>query len=720
MPQTVNDILYFSFQEIVEFDINSEGRIKNLISQGHTNFQAIPDPEDRRRKLIQYETLNQKYKDAITNNLGDPYAIVQAEKIQRETQLIEQTQQRDISQFWEIDINEHKAIQELDTWDKTDPDFALKVMEIAKACAVCRWFNNVKPSKTKEYGYPSKPALQEAIQNHPTVKPRLDDDGKEIGGLQYFWSANFRHFQRSFTAYKREGWIGLIPKNLGQRNALKIQTDQQREVLTRLFASWQNRDLVWVSEEYNKIGKLYGWPEISERTARNFAKDEGIQVQGTAFRDGTKGFRNDVLPVIHRDRPSRPGYLWEGDGSPWELYYQKQVITRDEKTGKESKKTTYWNRKVIYVITDAFNDLPIGWAIGESESAELILRAWKNAIMNTGMMPFQIRMDNFAKKALSSYYKKISVYFTPAGVGNPRAKLIEQVFSRFSGSRILKKYPNWSGCNITNRTDSNQPNREFLDREKKEFPDETQIIPQINHSLNEFRQAVIKKLGMPRFDNWIETLKETKQVRIAGHSELIDIFGVYRRGTYRFDNEGLTMIINGVERHWMSWQDSKEKVNEYMELFGAKDLRVKYLPDDLNVIRVDHPVRKKVYYLPIDQKIPGCIMDMKDRPEGRDLLYQKLRFQKSLTGEVVRRHEETIRVTDDLMASTSVEAQGILKSMFTLDGTNKGYLNDAKNFMKSLDTTIERAKEEDDLYDSSIDDGEELTVSIPNNDDLYD
>jgi hypothetical protein len=714
MPKPVNDILYIPFQVIVDLSLNSEGRIRNLISQGHPNFQAIPDPEDKRRKLIKYDSLNQKYKDAITTNIGDPYAIVQSEKIQREAQLLTQTNHRDISEFWEIDFKEHKAIQELDFWDRTDPKFPLKVIEIAKACAICKWFQDVKPSKVQQYGYDSKPALQEAIQNHDQVKPRLDDEGNKIGGMQFFWSANFRHFQRAFTAYKNEGWVGLVPKNLGQRNNVKIETEQQKETLTRLFASWQNRDLVWVADEYNKIGKLYGWPEISERTVRNYAKDEGIQVQGTAFRNGTKGFRNQVLPVIHRDRPSRPGYLWEGDGSPWELYFKKVQY----KDGK--KKTTYWNRKVVYLITDAYNDLPVGWAIGETESAELILQAWKNAILNTGMMPWQIRMDNFAKKTLQDYYEKIAVYFTPAGVGNPRAKLIEQVFSRFSGTRILKQYPNWSGCNITNRTESNQPNREFLDREKAEFPDEETIIPQINHSLNEFRQAVIKKIGMPRFESWIEALKETQKVRLAGHQELIDIFGVYRRDTYQFTNEGLTMIINGKERHWMNWKDTDDKVNEYMELYGARELRVKYLPEDLNVIRVDHPVRKKVYYLPIDVHVPGCIMDMKDSPEGRDLLYQKLRFHKALTGEVVARHEKTIQVTDDMMVQTSVEAQGILKSMFTLDGTNKGYLNDAKNFMKSLETTIERAHEEDDLYDHAIDEGEELTVSSSFDEDLYD
>lgn len=714
MPKQVGNILYIPFQTLVNLGLNSEGRIKNLISQRHPNYEAIADPEDRRKKLLKYDSLNQKYKDAILAHMGDPYAHIQQERLDQEEQLLAQTSHQDISHCWEIDPEEHRAISELDIWDRTDAKYPAEVMEIAKACAICKWFLDVKPSKTGEFGFKSKPELQEAIHGHEQVMPRIDESGNKAGGMQIFWSSNFRHFQRSFTAYKREGWSGLVPKNRGQRNNVKITTKQQKETLTRLFASWQNRDLVWVADEYNKIGELLGWPAISERTARYFAKDEGIQVQGTAFRDGTKGFRNQVLPVIHRDRPSRPGYLWEGDGSPWELYYQKQIM----KDGK--KKTTHWNRKVVYVITDAYNDLPVGWAIGDSESAELILRAWKNAILNTGMMPFQIRMDNFAKKALQSYYEQIAVYFTPAGVGNPRAKLIEQVFSRFSGTRILKQYPNWSGCNITNRTESNQPNREFLDREKKEFPTEEQILPQINHSLNEFRQAVIKKLGIPRFDGWIEALKETKKVRLAGHQELIDLFGVYRRDTYQFTNEGLTMIINGTERHWMNWQDTDEKVIEYTELYGARELRVKYLPDDLNVIRVEHPVRNKVYYLPIDVKVPGCIMDMKERPEGRNLLYQKLRFHKALTGEVVRRHEETIRVTDDMMINSSVEAIGVLKTMFTLEGQNKGYLNDAKNYMKSLDTTIAKAEAQDELYDHEIDEGEELTIPSSTDNEIYD
>lgn len=705
MPVSIKGTPFFSVPELVELNINSKQSIYNKISDGV--FEATRrNGSNGAEVFVCYSSLPEKYKETIKERHGDPEATAQLEKVQ--------PQAIDISQFWTLDAEERAEIDKLEIFDPADTSTPGKMLDLLTAAAVCRWYQEVKPSKTQDFGYEDKVSLQKAIHAHPRVH-----------AIKGFYSANFRHFQRKFTDYKKLGIAGLVSGKAGNTNNLKLSTEAQKETLRRLFASHKNRDIVWVTDDYNKVAQLNGWPELSEGTIGDFL-DKETKLQAVLFRNGVSQFKSDVLPTIHRERPSLPGYLWEGDGTPWELYYQY------EKQVKGKRKTVYWGRKVVYVVTDAFNDLPLGWAIGDSENTALITAAWKNAILNTQMLPWQIRVDNFARKSMGKVYDQVAQYFTPTAVGNARAKLIEQMFGRFSATRILKEYPNWSGCNITNRLDSNQPNREFLDAEKKNFPDESGVIDQINESLNKFRNAIIKKDGLPRFDQWLTKVRETSKLRIADHKELIDIFGIYRDQinkayTYQFTKEGLEMTINGETVNFMNWGDPNDPdstakaVQEYEELFGSEELRVKYLPEDLNVIRVDHPKRRKVYYLKADKKIPGCIMDMNESPDGRELLQQKLTFHEVLIGTLVRKHQRTIEVTDEALNTMGVDAEGILKSMFAVDGGNKQYMNQAKDTMKQLSAQIEEGdsySESADMYDDEV--PEPAPVFNQEEEDIYD
>ena len=697
VPLLKNHIIYLSVNELKDLGLNSENQVRNKIV---SNCSTIKNPSNRKEVLVEFESLPDNYKEALLAKYGN---LKEA--------CVELQTKESIESFWRIHPEDQRHLHELNPFDTTHQDSPKKTLQLLTAAAICRWFQNTKPTQAKELGFASKTALQEAIHQHEKVKQ-----------LDCFWSANFRNFQRKFATYKKEGIEGLISKKTGNANHLKLKSEEQKETLRRLYASHKNRDLVWVADDYNQTARLNGWPEISEGTVADFLEKDS-KLQAVLLRNGTSKFKADVLPTIHRNRPERPGYLWEGDGTPWELYYQY----------KKEGRTYYWGRKVVYVITDAYNDLPVGWAIGDSENVSLITQAWKNAILNTGMMPWQIRVDNFAKKAMGPVYERITRYFVPTGVGNARAKLIEQMFARFSATRILKEYPNWSGCNITNRTEDNQPNRDFLESEKKNFPDEEGVIAQIHESLNAFRNALIKKDGLVRFDSWLESLKETDELRLAGPKDLIDVFGIYRdeinaKYTYTFTKDGLEMIIDGESHYYMNWGDPNDPevmgkaVEEYQELFGAKGLRVKYLPEDLNLIRVDNQRRKQVYYLEIDKKVPGCIMDMKANPDGRARLYDKLRFHRALIGEVVRKHERTIEVTNQALNRMTVDAQGALKSMFTVDGGNKQYLNEAKSYLKNLDRKITEKASADDLYDTELDEmvPSEVNTLLEEEKDLYD
>ena len=148
----------------------------------------------------------------------------------------------------------------------------------------------------------------------------------------------------------------------------------------------------------------------------------------TTGNSGLNALRNKRSMQHKRKAPSMPLYFWSVDGWDAELLYQKV------KDGT----TTYHNRLTMVVVLDMFNEYPIGYAIGTHETPALIRAAVRNAIQHTKELfgeyhlVQQLQSDNYGRGALNSVYEAESKYYTPARVGNAKAKPIEPFFDIFN------------------------------------------------------------------------------------------------------------------------------------------------------------------------------------------------------------------------------------------------------------------------------------------------
>ena len=176
---------------------------------------------------------------------------------------------------------------------------------------------------------------------------------------------------------------------------------------------------------------------------------------------GANNFDNTRQMQVKRTRPTAALAMVSMDGWTVELLYQ---ATHTDKKGHNI--TTYSNRLTLVVLIDVMNDYPLGYAIGEGESPDLIRQAIQNAIDHTRQLfghwhiLNQLQCDNYQKKALMPTYALVADKVTPARVGNAKAKPVEPYFS-YLNTTYCQLLDNWSGFGVTSNP-LRQPNAESL------------------------------------------------------------------------------------------------------------------------------------------------------------------------------------------------------------------------------------------------------------------
>ena len=289
---------------------------------------------------------------------------------------------------------------------------------------------------------------------------------------------NARRLQEKFNRYKKDGYGVFINGNIGNSNAGKIVTDEQRSIILSLYKAGNNLDFVQISNMYNAIAERMKWPLISASGAAAYLKKYGADAY--AGRQGVRSFKNEKQMQVARVRPQGAMLMWVHDGWTCELYYR----------GEDG---SYTNRMTLEVILDPCCDYPIGYAIGSHEDAGLIKSALRNAVCHTvelfgaRYMPYQMQYDNYAKKALAPVYEATGHHLTPAEVGNAKSKVIEPYFKHLN-KNYCQYMPNWSGFGVKGRKDR-QPSPDWLNRNKGDFPDEQGVIEQIRNIIEMERAA---------------------------------------------------------------------------------------------------------------------------------------------------------------------------------------------------------------------------------------
>lgn len=524
---------------------------------------------------------------------------------------------------------------------------------------------------------------------------------------------NARKLRDKVQAYKKEGLESLVHKNYKgvNTNAVKVHDGEQADLLITLIAEHRNFDCEEIAKMYNAqcaarqtsptppsraphgarlVGtpqeglkgqgyKEYEWKPITASTVRQWQRK--MRFITTASKHGAAAFNNTMTYQVKRTAPSKAMYMWVLDGWDAELLYQS----------RKGNRTTYHNRLTVEVILDAATKYPIGWAVGETESAELIREALRNAerhveeLTGAMLMPHQIQCDNFARKAMMETYTGLAQYVTPAAVGNAKAKIIEPWF-RTLNDKYCKYMPNWSGHGVT-AGKSGQPNMDITMKQKSGFPTASEIIMEVAALMGVYRRD-----AFPAYQAAMALLPESERV-VLGTRQYLSLFGENTGQTYSLRGTGINVRIDGTPHQYdlLANPDDKAAMAEAIRFREKCWEKWSVVRDPLDTahILVENKDRTEQYVLTLKDEQP---MALKDRKPGD---YEKLaaiwKFNKALKEHVTEKLSGHQLNAQCLMHNAQSDGQAAIEKR-DYETLSKALITDSRGQHKNERYEAERGK----------------------------
>ena len=601
------------------------------------SWDNVKDPTDKRKILIAYEGLARKYQELIVRRFGDPYTYVHNQAIK---------------QYLKVDVN----AKDFFTTYRTDAGQSLTKEKIERYVTCANWLNLLievdnnwskckhmlsMSSKTELYNAVLKIFVAEEIKLPHKYQPLL----------------------RKISAYKPNNYAILVSKKLDNTNSMKVKDEVNTALLIEMFGYGAQYDDTFISIKYNQFAQASGFKTITATTVGNYRREHKTFIEGT--RNGNKVWYDNAGKITHQSRPSAPLLLINSDDNELDLYFQEVKTTKDGKT-----KRNYFYRPVLYVVIDAYNDYPLGYAIGDSATKNLIKAAYLDAANHvkqlTGDRYFwhEIKTDRWgidreAKNDFSQWFSN-QARFTPTLLGNSRGKVIEQSFGKSWGNKLKELFPkNYSGHNITAKS---KLNKDWIELNKKEFPTVESAAEHVAAFINEMRHLTDRVTGKTRQQQWLdafETMQDNKK-RLITHEQHLMLLGYDhvnsksgRLESNTITNAGLTPTIN--EQPYL-FEIPKE---QYLDTLGLR-VNVKYDPYDMSRVLAISQDEKTRIVCETFERVPMAHFDWNENTPERlnNLMGEKGHHQKTIrdfredTQAILQRHR---------LNAESVLGAGVLK-----------------------------------------------------------
>ena len=561
-----------------------EGTLKIANHRNGPYWVMMRNPADRRRPLVQYETLRDEHKKKLNDFFGNVYDVIKREPILAMVK------------------PDHKA-EEFYLAHTYGNGKSLPTEHVQKYSKAASWLNMLlQVDADKNFKQTLRKNMDMSLADfYEMVCAIIATEAIDL-------PSSYKRLRAKMQEYQQLGYECLIDWRFGNKLAAKVKDEVSEAVLLEMIAHPNQHDDVIICKAYNAWAQQNDYKLIDPATVGVHRRKNHHLILGQ--REGSAAFYNTYGKIIHRKRPSAPLLLVGSDDNDLDLYF------RDERKGK----TNHYFRFKLIVVMDAHNDYILGYAYGETPSADLIKAAYLDAMYHikelTGgwYLMDQIQTDRFAFKALEPFYSSLATY-TPATAKVARAKYIERAFGT-TWHQVLKLYPNYAGTNITSQF---RINRENLDLQKSSFPTLDQAPQIIEDFINRMRLLPDSKTNIPKQQMWLQNFhqSELSQQHQITDARMLHLFGSQHSHTHKITNGGLKVTINGQQFVYDIPDDL------YLQNVG-KTVQVTYDPYDYSRVLVTDGANLRFVAREFE-KMSGAIADYQagDRNRLNNYLQQK-------------------------------------------------------------------------------------------------
>lgn len=613
-------------------------------------WQMIPDPADKRKPLVKYETLRDQHKQKLNDHFGDCYSYNAKAPIKAMVKL------------------DNKA-NEFFLAYKYDGEKTLPGEHITKYTNAANWLS----------------MLVNINNDKKILKKQLNLS------LEDFWlhvcelikaenidlPTSYQRLRTKMAEYQEKGYCSLIDWRFGNKLAAKVNDEISESVLLELIANPNQHDDVIVAKAYNIWAVNKGYKTIDPRTVGVWRRKNYYAIQ--AQREGNSAWYNKYGKIIHRNRPSSPMLLIGSDDNDLDLYFKENRVV------KGSNQVNHYFRYKLIVVMDAHNDYILGYSYGETVTVDLVKAAYLDAMHHikclTGgwYLMDQIQTDHWALKALEPFYKSLAT-FTPATAKVARAKYIERAFGH-SWHQTLKMYPNYAGTNITSSSRINRDNLELI---KRDFPNKEDAWQYIDDFITRMRMMPDTKTNKPKQQMWLDNFhasEMSKQHQISD-ARMLYLFGQPHDHKHTITNGGLKVTFDGQQFTY----DIPDEL--YLENVGKK-VQVIYDPYDKSRVLVTDGASLR-FVAHEFEKMSSAIADYKEGERGRlnELLAIKKGHNESIAAK--RSKRETMVERHAIDAASLLQAQVLTKEVKLIA---------EQDYQRSQ---VENFETEEDLFERAI------------------
>lgn len=511
----IETLLYIEFSDFIKAGWKEDTLWKANFRNGEY-WMMIKNPSDKRKPLVQFETLRPKDKEKLTLHFGNVYEWIAKEPIKA---LVE----KDL-----------KAESFFTSYRYNNGTAALPLESIAAYTRAASWLNSIiKCNDDKKFI--KKQLNLSIISFFENVKHIIEADKIEL-------PSSYKRLREKMKEYQANSYACLIDWRFGNSNGVKVKDEVAEAILFEMISNPKQFDDVLIGWQYNAWAAKNDRKEITSGTVGNYRRRYYDLLQ--ISREGNEAYVNNYGKSIKGFRPSQPTFFLESDDNHTDYYF----VNWEDNTAHK-----YYYTFKCMVVTDSFNDLVLGYAVGKEITTDLVKEAYRNAmhymrrLTGQWVLPHETKSDRWGLKTLQPFYESMGNYAaTPKG--SKKRGYLEQFFGSTHWERAMKLCDrnNYTGHNVTAKTKG--VNREVLEADKKNYPT-VQEAPQYFADLfTRLRKMPPKEGAISKEAEWLAAWNAmpADKKRIVSDEDFLLKFGIAKEQTNMITDRGIDITINGI------------------------------------------------------------------------------------------------------------------------------------------------------------------------------